>query len=214
MHEQHMRAALEQAYLALASGEIPVGAVVTCGGQIVAAAHNERETTGDPTAHAEVLALRRAAQALGRRRLEGCTLYVTLEPCPMCAGLLAQAGLDEIVFGARDALAGCCGSWGFALLARFTYPGVLPVLADSGRMTLANLLPTVGNLAFLAWFPLLAKAAPAWFVYLLPLWLLIGGAGSALGMASLMRPAFAQLEKAGRKEEEPEEEPDTEDSVQ
>lgn len=83
-----------------------------------------------------------------------------------------------------------------------------------GRMTLANLLPTVGNLAFLAWFPLLAKAAPAWFVYLLPLWLLIGGAGSALGMASLMRPAFAQLEKAGRKEEEPEEEPDTEDSVQ
>lgn len=111
-------------------------------------------------------------------------------------------------------LAGCCGSWGFALLARFTYPGVLPVLTDSGRMTLANLLPTVGNLAFLAWFPLLAKAAPAWFVYLLPLWLLIGGAGSALGMASLMRPAFAQLEKAGRKEEEPEEEPDTEDSVQ
>ena len=91
---------------------------------------------------------------------------------------------------------------------------MLPVLADSGRMTLANLLPTVGNLAFLAWFPLLAKAAPAWFVYLLPLWLLIGGAGSALGMASLMRPAFAQLEKAGRKEEEPEEEPDTEDSVQ
>ena len=111
-------------------------------------------------------------------------------------------------------LAGCCGSWGFALLARFTYSGVLPVLADSGRMTLANLLPTVGNLAFLTWFPLLAKAAPAWFVYLLPLWLLIGGAGSALGMASLMRPAFAQLEKAGRKEEEPEEEPDTEDSVQ
>ena len=88
------------------------------------------------------------------------------------------------------------------------------ILADSGRMTLANLLPTVGNLAFLAWFPLLAKAAPAWFVYLLPLWLLIGGAGSALGMASLMRPAFAQLEKAGRKEEEPEEEPDTKDSVQ
>lgn len=106
---------------------------------------------------------------------------------------------------------GCCGSWAFALLARFSYPGVLPVLADSGRMTLANLLPTVGNLAFLAWFPLLAKAAPAWFVYLLPLWLLIGGAGSALGMASLMRPAFAKLEKAGRKEEEPEEETDPEE---
>ena len=111
-------------------------------------------------------------------------------------GILAAASFLLLV------LAGCCGSWGFALLARFTYPGVLPVLADSGRMTLANLLPTVGNLAFLAWFPLLAKAAPAWFVYLLPLWLLIGGAGSALGMANLMRPAFANLEKAGRKEEE------------
>lgn len=92
--------------------------------------------------------------------------------------------------------------------------GGVPVLADSGRMTLANLLPTVGNLAFPAWFPLLAKAAPAWFVYLLPLWLLMGGAGSALGMATLMRPAFAQLEKAGRKEEEPEEETDTEDIAQ
>ena len=88
-------------------------------------------------------------------------------------GILAAASFLLLV------LAGCCGSWGFALLARFTYPGVLPVLADSGRM-----------------------------------WLLIGGAGAALGMASLMRPAFAQLEKAGRKEEEPEEEPDTEDSVQ
>ena len=110
MHGQHMRAALEQAYLALASGEIPVGAVVTCGGQIVAAAHNERETTGDPTAHAEVLALRRAAQALGRRRLEGCTLYVTLEPCAMCAGAAVNLRLGELVYGAFDARAGCCGS--------------------------------------------------------------------------------------------------------
>ena len=110
MHEQHMRAALEQAYLALASGEIPVGAVVTCGGQIVAAAHNERETTGDPTAHAEALALRRAAQALGRRRLEGCTLYVTLEPCPMCAGAAVMAGVESICFGAADPRAGCAGS--------------------------------------------------------------------------------------------------------
>ena len=96
---------------------------------------------------------------------------------------------------------GFLGCWGFALLARFSYPKALLALADGARMTLANLLPSVGILAFLAWFPLLAKAAPAWFVYLLPLWLLIGGAGSALGMASLMRPAFAQLEKAGRKDE-------------
>lgn len=110
MHERHMRAALEQAYLALASGEIPVGAVVTCAGEIVAAAHNERETTGDPTAHAEVLALRRAAQALGRRRLEGCALYVTLEPCPMCAGAAVMAGVESIFFGAPDPRAGCAGS--------------------------------------------------------------------------------------------------------
>lgn len=97
---------------------------------------------------------------------------------------------------------GCCGSWAFALLARFSYPKALSALADGGRMTLAILLPSVGILAFLAWLPLLAKAAPAWFVYLAPLALLIGGSGSALGMAALMRPAFAKLEKAGRKEEE------------
>lgn len=101
---------------------------------------------------------------------------------------------------------GFSGCWGLALLARFSYPKPLLALTDGARMTLANLLPSVGILAFLAWFPLLAKAAPEWFVYLLPLWLLLGGAGSALGMACLMRPAFAQLEKAGRKEEEPEEE--------
>lgn len=99
----------------------------------------------------------------------------------------------------------CCGCWGFALLARFSYSKALNVLADGGRMVLANLLPSVGVLAFLAWFPLLAKAAPEGFVYLLPLWLLVGGAGSALGIAFLMRPAFARLEQAGRKAEEPEE---------
>ena len=110
MHEQHMRAALEQAYLALASGEIPVGAVVTCGGQIVAAAHNERETTLDPTAHAEIVALRRAAKALTAWRLNGCTLYVTLEPCPMCAGAISQARVSRLVYGAPDPNQGCAGS--------------------------------------------------------------------------------------------------------
>ena len=113
-------------------------------------------------------------------------------------GILAAASFLLLV------LVGCCGSWGFALLARFSYPKALLALADGGRMTLANLLPSVGILAFLVWLPLLAKAAPAWFVYLAPLMLLIGGSGSALGMAALMRPAFAQLEKAGRKEEETE----------
>ena len=90
---------------------------------------------------------------------------------------------------------GCCGSWAFALLARFSYPKALSALADGGRMTLANLLPSVGILAFLAWLPLLAKAAPAWFVYLAPLALLIGGSGSAPGMGG---PAAPRLRQAGK----------------
>ena len=90
---------------------------------------------------------------------------------------------------------GCCGSWAFALLARFSYPKALSALADGGRMTLANLLPSVGILAFLAWLPLLAKAAPAWFVYLAPLALLIGGSGSALGRGG---PDAPRLRQAGK----------------
>ena len=105
-----MRAALYEARAALKEGEFPVGAVVARGEEIVARAHNLRERLHDPTAHAEVLALRRAAQALGRRRLEGCTLYVTLEPCPMCAGAAEMSGLARVVYGARDAQYGCCGS--------------------------------------------------------------------------------------------------------
>ena len=139
MHEQHMRAALEQAYLALASGEIPVGAVVTCGGQIVAAAHNERETTGDPTAHAEVMALRRAAQALGRRRLEGCTLYVTLEPCPMCAGAAVMAGVESICFGAADPRAGCAGSV-YALPEDPAFGRVIPCMGGLLEVECAQVL--------------------------------------------------------------------------
>lgn len=111
-------------------------------------------------------------------------------------GVLAAASFLLLV------CVGCIGCWAFALLAWFTYPKALLALTDGARMTLANLVPSIGILAFLAWMPLLAKAAPAWFVYLAPLMLLIGGSGSALGMAALMRPAFAQLEKAGRKEEE------------
>lgn len=110
MHTEYMRAALEEAGLAKAEGEIPVGAVVVCGGEVVARAHNEREESLDPTAHAEVLALRRAAKRLGRRRLDGCTLYVTLEPCPMCAGAIVMAGVDRVYYGAADARAGCAGS--------------------------------------------------------------------------------------------------------
>ncbi len=109
-HKVYMKAALAKAYQALEAGEIPVGAVVVCDGQVIAEAHNEREALCDPTAHAEVLALRRAAKALGRRRLNGCTLYVTLEPCPMCAGAIVMAEVDDVVYGAADTQAGCAGS--------------------------------------------------------------------------------------------------------
>jgi len=109
-HEAAMRAAIEEAKLASLEGEVPVGAVVLCGGRIIARTHNEREKRCDPTAHAEMLALRAAANALGRRRLDGCTLYVTLEPCPMCAGGIAMAGVDAVYFGAYDPRMGCTGS--------------------------------------------------------------------------------------------------------
>ena len=110
MHEAWMREALKLAREAQMAGEVPVGAVVVCKEKIIACARNERETSGDPTAHAEVLALRRAAEALGTRRLEGCTLYVTLEPCPMCAGAIVMAGIDAVLFGAYDPRCGCAGS--------------------------------------------------------------------------------------------------------
>lgn len=110
MHEVWMREALKLAREAQMVGEVPVGAVVVCKEKIIACARNERETSGDPTAHAEVLALRRAAEALGTRRLEDCTLYVTLEPCPMCAGAIVMAGIDAVFFGAYDPRCGCAGS--------------------------------------------------------------------------------------------------------
>ena len=105
-----MRAALHEAKLAREAGEVPVGAVIVCDGEIIASAHNEREALLDPTAHAEVLAIRRAAKKLGRRRLCGCTLYVTLEPCPMCAGAIVMSELDRVYYGAADTQAGCAGS--------------------------------------------------------------------------------------------------------
>lgn len=106
-----MRRALDEADLAAAAGDVPVGAVVLApDGALLAAGHNEREATGDPTAHAEVLALRRAAAALGEWRLSGCTLVVTLEPCTMCAGALVQSRVGRVVYGARDEKAGAAGS--------------------------------------------------------------------------------------------------------
>lgn len=105
-----MALALEEAAAAVDHGDVPVGAVVMTGGEIVARRHNERESLGDPTAHAEILALGDAARVLGTWRLDGCTLAVTLEPCPMCAGALVASRLGRLVFGAPDPKAGACGS--------------------------------------------------------------------------------------------------------
>ena len=110
MEEKWMRLALQEAQLAADEGEIPVGAVIIRDGQVIALAHNRREAEHDPTAHAELLCMRQAAATLGDWRLRGCTLYVTLEPCPMCAGAMVMSQLTHCVFGAADARQGCCGS--------------------------------------------------------------------------------------------------------
>ena len=105
-----MSRALEEAQRAAEHGDVPIGAVVCRGDEVLAAAGNERELRKDPTAHAEVLALRAAAAALGGWRLPGTTLYVTLEPCAMCAGAIVLARVPQVVFGARDPKAGAAGS--------------------------------------------------------------------------------------------------------
>ncbi|WP_263864098.1 nucleoside deaminase, partial [Candidatus Frankia nodulisporulans] len=110
-HEAAMGLALDQARLALASGDVPVGAVVLAAdGTVIGTGYNTRERDGDPTAHAEVIALRAAAQALGSWRLTGTTLVVTLEPCTMCAGALVLARIARLVYGAVDDKAGAVGS--------------------------------------------------------------------------------------------------------
>jgi tRNA(adenine34) deaminase len=108
--EAAMELALGEARLAALQGEVPVGAVALVGGVVVAARHNERERAGDPTAHAEILALRDAATHVGGWRLSDVTLVVTLEPCPMCAGALVAARVGRVVFGATDPRAGACGT--------------------------------------------------------------------------------------------------------
>jgi tRNA(adenine34) deaminase len=105
-----MSAALDEARAALAHDDVPVGAVVVHGGEIIAARHNERELTNDPAAHAEILAMRDAAQRLGQWRLDECTLYVTLEPCAMCAGAAVNARLGRLVYGTDDPKAGAVTS--------------------------------------------------------------------------------------------------------
>ncbi len=114
-HADFMDLALAAARQALAAGEVPVGAVVVCADKVFGSGANTRETQNNPLGHAELAALKQASEALGRWRLTGCTLYVTLEPCPMCAAAALQARVDRIVFGAMDPKLGACGSvWALA----------------------------------------------------------------------------------------------------
>jgi len=109
-HQEYMRRALELAAEAGEQGDVPVGCVIVRDGQIIGEGRNRREEHGDATAHAELEAIRDACRRTGSWRLHGCTMYVTLEPCPMCAGGIVNARLDEVRYGARDDKAGCCGS--------------------------------------------------------------------------------------------------------
>jgi tRNA(adenine34) deaminase len=134
-----MGLALAEARRAGAAGEVPVGAVVVAGDQVIGAAGNRRQTDRDPTAHAEILALRRAAASLGSWRLSDATLYVTLEPCPMCAGALVAGRVGRLVFGAPDPKAGACGSlYNLCVDPRLNHE--LPVLAGVRESECAEVL--------------------------------------------------------------------------
>ena len=109
-HETYMRTALEAAREAARLGEIPVGACIVRDGEILSVGYNTRESERDPLGHAEINAIRQACQRLGSWRLDGCVLYVTLEPCPMCAGATVNARVDRIVFGTEDEAMGACGT--------------------------------------------------------------------------------------------------------
>ena len=109
-HRYYMGYALEEARIAFEMGEVPIGAVIVKQGKIISATHNMKETWQDPTAHAEVIAMRNASKSIGSWRLSDCTLYVTLEPCPMCAGAIVQARIKQLVYGAPDLKAGAVDS--------------------------------------------------------------------------------------------------------
>ena len=139
MNSFFMSLALEEARLAFDAGEVPVGAVLVRGEQVLAQAHNRRETDRDPTAHAEMLALRAGAVALGTRRLTDCELYVTLEPCPMCAGAMVMAEVARCYFGARDPRQGCCESV-YALTREPSFYHRLPCVGGLMEQEAATLL--------------------------------------------------------------------------
>ena len=110
MDERYMRMAIDQAYIAEENGDVPIGCVIVYENRVIAKAYNQREQLHDPTAHAEIVALTQAAEFIGNWRLHGCTLYVTLEPCPMCAGALVLGRLDRVVYGTDDPKTGAVRS--------------------------------------------------------------------------------------------------------
>jgi tRNA(adenine34) deaminase len=110
LDQRYMRLAIDQAAIAEENGDVPIGAVIVHESRVIAKAYNERQQLNDPTAHAEIIALTQAAEAIGSWRLHGSTIYVTLEPCPMCAGALVLARIDRLVFGTDDPKTGACGS--------------------------------------------------------------------------------------------------------
>lgn len=109
-HVDYMREAIKEALLAQEKGEVPIGAVIVKNGEIIARGHNLRETGQISTAHAEIIAIEEANKAVGFWRLDDCTLYATLEPCPMCAGAIVQSRIPTVVYGAKDPKGGCCGT--------------------------------------------------------------------------------------------------------
>ncbi|HBN08090.1 MAG TPA: tRNA-specific adenosine deaminase [Cyanobacteria bacterium UBA8530] len=134
-----MLLAIQQAHLALADGDVPVGAIVVFDGRIVGTGFNSREKNRDPLGHAELTAIRAASLNLDRWRLTGCTLYVTLEPCPMCAPAIVQARLDRLVFGAYDPKLGAAGTV-FELILREEYPHRVEVIGGVREEECAEML--------------------------------------------------------------------------
>ena len=124
-HETYMRTALEAAREAARLGEIPVGACIVRDGEILSVGYNTRESERDPLGHAEINAIRQACQRLGSWRLHGCTLYVTKEPCPMCAGAILNARVSRVYFGARDREMGACGGVMNLFMEDFPHPPAL-----------------------------------------------------------------------------------------
>ena len=131
MKEKYMKIALDEARKAYDEGEIPVGAVIVKDGEIISLGRNDREKTNDATGHAEIVAIREACRKLGGWHLDGCELYVTLEPCPMCMGAIVNSRIKRVAFGAKDAKAGACGS----VINMCSYPLNHKPTVDSGILS-------------------------------------------------------------------------------